>query len=137
LDLDSGEVFRGAGQGVAAGLGLAPAGLQAVPRPTRCRQPIGHRRSRRVVFVHRSHGPLHVIAEHLAKVRISGPLGIVGSLYEAVNEAISELSVCTHPGVQPEHAGLTVRSLGVRRRSSEDLAPVPGQALEMIGMAGM
>ena len=58
-------------------------------------------------------------------------------MYEACDEAITEITVRTHPCVQTEHAGLTVRGLGVRRRASEDLAPVPGQALDMIWMAGV
>jgi hypothetical protein len=40
----------------------------------------------------------------LTEVRVRRQSGIVGGMYEAVDEANSEVSAGAHSGVQPEHA---------------------------------
>jgi hypothetical protein len=73
----------------------------------------------------------------LPEFRIFRQAGVVCSMDEAVDEAISHIARGAHSRVQEEHAGLAIRRLCIRRWTTEHLTPVPRQPLYVIGMARM
>jgi len=63
--------------------------------------------------------------------------GIVNRLHEAGNEAIPQVVIGLHAGMQRHHAGLAIGTLAEERRTAEHFGPVLAQTLDMIGMTRM
>ncbi len=59
-----------------------------------------------VVGVHIAHGPLHVLAQHATELGVFGQVGVVEGVHETGDEAVSQIVLRLHAGVQGEHARL-------------------------------
>jgi hypothetical protein len=64
-------------------------------------------------------------------------LRVICGLHEAVDEAITEIVIRSHPSVDLQHAGLSFGCIRVAIWSAKYLSPVPRQTLDMIRMTRM
>jgi hypothetical protein len=85
--------------------------LQAAPRPVRKRHARRNLGAARRVAEHLVNGPLHIPAEARPKGWIPWKGGIVRSLNEAADEAVSEVIVRALAGVDAQHQRLSAIDL--------------------------
>jgi hypothetical protein len=101
-------------------------------------QSSGHGCSNRIASLDTSDGPNHVVTEDSSEIRIVRKLCVIRGLYEARYEPVPQIIIRSHPGVDPQHVGLSLgNAAAVPRRPSKDLSPVPRQSLHVVRMAGV
>ena len=107
---------------------------ESAPRPMRDSQTVRHLVGRAVVAGHGGRRcPLEVIVQHFAEPVVAAEADVDERLIETRDRSTVHLLVRTVAAVDPHNRGLVTVRLGIRRRATECLAPVPSEPLGVVG----